>query len=66
VRLSLSRAGARGILEVADDGRGLAPRSGTGLGLDNMRARAAALGGELLVGPAEGGRGTTIRLAVPL
>jgi signal transduction histidine kinase len=38
-------------LEIIDDGRGLPPSTERGMGLGNMRARAAALGGELLVSP---------------
>jgi signal transduction histidine kinase len=66
VQLRLSRAGAHALLEIIDDGCGLPPSTGHGLGLGNMRARAAALGGELLVGPGEHQRGTTITLAIPL
>jgi signal transduction histidine kinase len=66
VHLNLSRAGRRVLLEIIDDGRGLAPSTEPGLGLGNMRARAAALGGELLVGTGERQRGTTVRLAIPL
>jgi signal transduction histidine kinase len=36
------------------------------MGLDNMRARATALGGELLIGPGPDHRGTIVRLAIPL
>jgi signal transduction histidine kinase len=66
VQLTLSRAGPRVLLEIIDDGRGLAPNTEPGLGLGNMRARAAALGGELLIGSGERQRGTTIRLSIPL
>ena len=46
--------------------RGLAPSKERGVRLDNRRARAAALGGELLIGQGEYQRGTTVRLAIRL
>jgi len=52
-------------LEVVDDGRGLAPGSAEGVGLRGMRDRVTAGGGTLdVVG--EPGRGTRVRLALPL
>jgi signal transduction histidine kinase len=52
-------------LEVLDDGRGLAPGSAEGVGLRGMRERVTAGGGTLdVVG--EPGRGTRVRLALPL
>ena len=59
VQLDLDPQSAR--LEVADDGRGFDPQAGGGgggMGLNNMRARAAELGGEfqLTSAPDEGTR----------
>jgi signal transduction histidine kinase len=51
-------------LVVTDDGVGIRP-GGRESGLRNLRTRAADLGGELEVGPAQP-RGTTLRLSVPL
>jgi len=65
VRVALSRAGRRAVLEVADDGHGFAPEMPSGgLGLASMRERAAAAGGALTVrsGPA----GTQVRMTVPI
>ncbi|MDP2773863.1 MAG: sensor histidine kinase [Nocardioides sp.] len=64
VSLSLTRVGDRVVLEVADDGRGT-DGSPPGAGLLGMRERALLVGGEVSVasGP---GRGTTVRLAVPV
>ncbi|MEO8520615.1 MAG: ATP-binding protein [Acidobacteriota bacterium] len=54
-------------LEVEDHGRGIDLDSGRrGLGLVAMKERAALLGGTLEVGPAAGGRGTRVRLRVPI
>jgi signal transduction histidine kinase len=58
---------------VTDDGRGLAdatvgPRGDGlqgGFGMSGMRERAELVGGELELGPAPG-RGTTVRLTIPL
>jgi two-component system, NarL family, sensor kinase len=63
----------RVVLEVSDDGKGMgspvvrAPgsRGPTGLGLPGMRERAELLGGDLVISSAPG-RGTTVRLTVPL
>lgn len=55
----------RVVLEVRDDGRGFdpgAPR--TGFGLDGVHARAAEVGGSVLL-RSEPGAGTTLRLEVP-
>src|SRR5262249_8110286 len=58
--------GDRIILEVVDNGRGLGAASERGMGLDNMPARAAAFGGELLIGPGPAQHGTAVRLAIPV
>jgi signal transduction histidine kinase len=58
-------------LSVQDDGRGLDPAladgqaAGRGNGLANMRARAAGLGGRVVLGPVEGG-GTRVEAELPL
>ncbi len=68
VRVSLCRARASVILEVADDGPGFAAaapgaRPG-GLGLASMRESAASIGATLAVRSAPGA-GTSVRLTVP-
>ena len=55
-------------LEVEDDGRGISPGAAEGLsslGLMGMRERVLAIGGELTLGPREGG-GTLVRVTVSL
>ncbi|MFC8192184.1 sensor histidine kinase [Cellulomonas sp. NPDC057328] len=64
VTLRLARTGDDVVLEVADDGRGLAAGTPEGTGLRGMRARADAAGGALDVSGAPGG-GTRVRLRVP-
>jgi hypothetical protein len=66
-RLALRAEGGRAVLEVADDGRGLQPAAeGRGRGLGNVRARAAALGGVVAIGEGLAGRGTRVRVTLPL
>jgi signal transduction histidine kinase len=48
-------------VEVRDDGRGFEPGIAPGVGLEGMRERAVALGGELEV-ESEPGEGTLVRL----
>jgi len=52
-------------LTVADDGRGIAPGRPRGRGMQGMRERVQALGGDCLVETAAG-RGTMLRIAMPL
>lgn len=52
-------------LEVGDDGRGLVPEQGTGLGLRSMRDRVERLGGHLWVGTNPDGAGTLVRAVIP-
>ena len=60
---------ARGLreLEIVDDGRGEGARNGAcgGHGLVGMRERAALYGGELEVGPQDGG-GFVVRARLPV
>ncbi|MEV0713220.1 GAF domain-containing sensor histidine kinase [Asanoa sp. NPDC050611] len=53
------------VIEVCDDGTGLRPTDQASLGLTSMRERAASAGGRLVVstGP---GKGTTVRVEVPV
>jgi signal transduction histidine kinase len=62
VRLAV--AGDELLVEVADDGRGIAPDAAPGVGSTSMRERAAELGGVLEV--LSGTEGTTVRARLPL
>ena len=58
--------GDEALVEIEDDGRGLAPGTPAGMGLTGMRERAGSLGGELEVEGSSGGSGTRVSLRVPL
>ncbi|OLT17952.1 hypothetical protein BJF80_01175 [Serinicoccus sp. CUA-874] len=53
-------------VEVVDDGSPRVGTSGTGLGLQGMRERAALLGGGVEAGPRAGGQGWRVRVWLPL
>jgi signal transduction histidine kinase len=63
VRLSSDRDGL--VVEISDDGRGIDPGAGSGVGLRSMDERASEVGGEvdLLARP---GGGTIVRARLPL
>ena len=65
---AFAEPGAKGgdgmVVEIADDGRGLAAAHVVGRGLANMRRRAEEIGGELDV--RSRGEGTAVRLWLPL
>ncbi len=68
VKISLALDKGALVVRVADNGRGIGaklPRNGGGFGVLGMTERAAALGGELVVGAAPR-RGTQVCLRVPL
>jgi signal transduction histidine kinase len=65
-RVSLRRTGEGATLEIDDDGRGFDPAGrSSGMGIANLRERAASLGGELSI-TSVAGEGTTIRALLPL
>lgn len=66
-RLSLMKQNERAVLEIDDNGRGFATAAigGDGLGLHNIRARVASLGGEVSIN-SEPAHGTTVRVELPL
>lgn len=67
VRVSLGARGGSLTVAVTDDGRGMPDEARPGShGLPAMAARAETLGGRLEIGPGPGGRGTSVRLEVPL
>ena len=53
------------LVEISDDGKGLASKTYPGIGLTSMRERAAELGGECVVGSIPAG-GTYVRAHLPL
>jgi two-component system sensor histidine kinase UhpB len=66
IDVSLGRIDSRAVLEVSDDGKGFAFAEETkGLGLSGMRERALLVDGSLVV-DSRPGKGTTVRLEVPL
>jgi len=65
VTVSLEMDGYDLITEVSDDGRGFGLETSPGVGLGSMRERAALSGGEMEI-ESSVGRGTNVRLRVPL
>jgi signal transduction histidine kinase len=65
VRLELAVVDGGLRVRVADDGVGIAGRASGGLGLPNLRDRAARFGGTLTVRPREGGAGTLLEWSLP-
>jgi signal transduction histidine kinase len=53
------------VVEVTDDGRGLAPESVPGVGSRSMRERAMGIGGEVEIESAAG-QGTSVCIWVPM
>ncbi|HCT79500.1 MAG TPA: diguanylate cyclase [Micromonosporaceae bacterium] len=64
IEVSLGNTGDRLICEIKDDGAGIGPAVGRGMGLASMRERAARVKGTLSV-TSEPGKGTTVTLVVP-
>jgi signal transduction histidine kinase len=66
VRMTVCAAARRVTLEVTDEGRGFVPEvASAGLGLPSLRERAAGAGASLVIRSAPG-RGTTLRLVMPV
>ena len=59
------RSAARLTLAIRDDGRGIDPVQPLGLGLLGMQERVEALGGAYVI-ESESGRGTCVRITIPL
>ncbi|MCB1132015.1 MAG: hypothetical protein KDN05_12855 [Verrucomicrobiae bacterium] len=68
VKLRLHMEQGRLILEIEDDGKGIGPPEGHrhGNGLHNIRKRAQATGGHCDIYPGPDGKGTIVRLTIPL
>ena len=65
ILVSISAEGEDLLVGVSDDGRGFDPETPPGVGLASMRERVALIDGELGI-ESEPGRGTSVRLRVPL
>jgi two-component system, NarL family, sensor histidine kinase UhpB len=70
VALSFTAGEGSAALTISDDGRGLSTQDlfslQPGFGIPGMRERASLLGGEVGLEGGPGGRGTTVRVTVPL
>ena len=65
-RITLRRTERGAMLEIDDDGLGFDPSSTSqGMGMDNLRGRVLALGGELTIDSVLG-EGATISASLPL
>jgi hypothetical protein len=64
IRVSARKDGSNVFIEVADTGMGSGDTAGTGVGLDNVRERLAAVGGKLAYAKNPSG-GVTVTLEVP-
>jgi signal transduction histidine kinase len=65
-RVRVAASGTQVTLVVDDDGRGVPPGAGRGVGIDSMRQRAQELGGSCTVGGAPDGTGTRVEARIPI
>jgi PAS domain S-box-containing protein len=65
VVVTLKVEGSDLVAEISDDGQGFDPEAVSGVGLSSMQERAAIVGGRLEI-ESEVGRGTSVRLRVPV
>jgi len=65
VVVTLKVTGSDLVAEISDDGQGFEPEAVSGVGLSSMQERAAMVDGSLEI-ESEVGRGTTVRLRVPV
>ena len=65
ISVSVRMEGDDLLAEVTDDGAGFGPDASSGVGFDSIHERAALVGSELAI-ESEVGRGTSVRLRVPL
>jgi signal transduction histidine kinase len=63
--LELGRVGNSFLLSIKDNGVGIGPNPGAGMGLQTMRHRARLVGGSMTVEPGESGKGTVVRCRLP-
>jgi signal transduction histidine kinase len=70
IRLTIRAEEGNLVLEIVDDGVGIAPRTGADKrsphGLLGIRERANAMGGSCTIGRGPGGKGTEVRVSVPV
>jgi signal transduction histidine kinase len=69
VSVHLKQDAGRIIMDVKDNGRGIAPeelRKPKSMGLLGMKERAALLGGEFTIGSGRGGQGTKVIVSIPI
>lgn len=67
IEVRLSWRGRHFAILVADDGEGFCrPRGRTGGGIDNMKTRARLISAKFSIGPAQCGRGTVVKVLLPL
>jgi signal transduction histidine kinase len=70
IRLTIRAEESNLVLEIVDDGVGITPRTGADKrsphGLLGIRERANAMGGSCTIGRGPGGKGTEVRVSVPV
>lgn len=67
IEVRIARRGGAICVSVTDDGQAQRQaRPGIGGGLDNMRTRAQLIGASLVIGPNPAGRGTQVRVLLPV
>ena len=70
IRLTIRAEEGNLVLEIVDDGVGITPRTGADKrsphGLLGIRERANAMGGSCTIGRGPGGKGTEVRVSVPV
>ncbi len=65
VRIGVDAQGTNLVIDVTDNGGGIAPDAPGGVGIESMKSRADAVGGQVQVAPSVSG-GTVVHAELPL